>query len=274
MRLVILLVITVLTGCAVPSPAERARVAEKLAIQAGWRPVRLHTSMFTLAAYVPQQLSRPETLTVYIEGDGLAWVSRSRVSQNPTPGNPTALELALRHPNLAVAYLARPCQFVDSGDARHCAIPYWTDRRFAPEVIASMNEAVGQLKAQAGALKISLVGFSGGAAIAALVAARRDDVKTLITVAGNLDTEAWTQYHHVPRLAGSLNPADAWRALANVPQVHFIGADDRIITRETIEPYLRRFPAGQRPELRLVQGMGHHCCWAQHWPALAKTILD
>lgn len=243
-----------------------------LAAQAGWQPVRLHTRLFTLAAYLPAQPHKAGTLTVYIEGDGLAWISRSQASQNPTPGNPTALELALRHPDSAVAYLARPCQFVDGADARHCNSSYWTDKRFAPEVVASIDEAVQQLKTQAGALRVSLVGFSGGGAVAALVAAGRDDIKTLITVAGNLDTQAWTQYHHVPPLAGSLNPADAWRALQDVPQIHFIGADDRVINEETIGPYLRRFPAGHRPELRLVRGMGHHCCWVQQWPALVRTV--
>jgi hypothetical protein len=49
-------------------------------------------------------------LTVYIEGDGFAWLSRSQASYDPSPLNPVGLELALRHPLGESAYLARTCQ--------------------------------------------------------------------------------------------------------------------------------------------------------------------
>lgn len=32
---------------------------------------------------------------------------------------------------------------------RDCSTTYWTDRRFSPEVVAAVNEAVDQLKARA-----------------------------------------------------------------------------------------------------------------------------
>jgi hypothetical protein len=65
-------------------------------------------------------------------------------------------------------------------------------------VISASNQAVDALKQRYGAQEIVLVGYSGGGAVAALVAARRTDVVRLVTVAGNLDHLAWTHLHSVP----------------------------------------------------------------------------
>jgi dienelactone hydrolase len=286
-----LMIAGTLVGCAVPSPGERARLVDQLVAEANWHPLRLHTAGFTLAAYVPAQkpakesapspatsasraASRSDTLTVYLEGDGLAWITRSQASVNPTPLEPTALRLALRHPGAAVAYLARPCQYVEGSGARNCAMTYWTDRRFSPEVVAAMDEAVDQLKAHAGARRITLVGFSGGGAIAALVAGGRSDMHMLITVAGNLDTAAWTRHHGITPLKGSLNPADQWQLLRGVRQVHFVGSDDSVVPEEVIRSYINRYPTAQRPKLRVLQGFGHHCCWEQQWADLIEEATE
>lgn len=282
-----LLMAGILVGCAVPSPGERVRLAGQLVAEANWRPLRLHTASFTLAAYVPTQkpaqestsssvgsASTSDTLTVYLEGDGLAWISRSQVSLNPTPLEPTALKLALRHPGTAAAYLARPCQYVYGPDARNCSKAYWTDQRFSPEVVVAVNEAVDQLKTRAGARRITLVGFSGGGAVAALVAARRTDMRMLITIAGNLDTDAWTKHHGITPLDGSLNPADQWQLLRSVQQLHFVGSDDSVVPEAVIRSYLNRYPTDLRPELRVVQGFGHHCCWEQQWANLIGQTVE
>ena len=89
---------------------------------------------------------------------------------------------------------------------------YWTTHRFAPEVIRASDLALDRLKTLFGAQRLVLVGYSGGAAVALLVAARRHDMGQIITVAGNLDHQAWTHYHHVQALSGSLNPVDNHRS--------------------------------------------------------------
>ena len=261
-----------LAACAgVPGSMTRLQHANDLAAAAGWKRLDLDAGPFRLAAWMPATPVQDAVLTVYMEGDGLAWITRTVVSPDPTPIQPTALQLALRHPQGAAAYLARPCQYVTGADARNCAPAYWTDKRFAPEVVAAAMVAVDQLKAQTGASRLVLVGFSGGGAVAALVAARRNDVDMLITVAGNLDHKAWTDHHHVPPLAGSLNAADAWQALAGLPQRHFIGGADTIVNRATIAPYIARFPPGQRPQVTVIDGYDHQCCWARDWPALLAS---
>lgn len=263
-----LLVLLLLTSCANIAPELRENNAKTLTANQGWQKLRLPTPGFVLTAYVPDTIPTSNTLTVYIEGDGLAWLTSSIASDNPTPRKPLALELALRHTDGAVAYLARPCQFTAQADWGSCKQAYWTSHRFAPEVIASSSTAIDALKQRFGASKLVLVGYSGGGAVAALVAARRQDVVRLVTVAGNLDPVTWTQMHRVRMLNGSLNPADEWENLRNIPQLHLVGGNDKNVSIEVAEAFASRFPADQRPIIRVVPRADHGCCWVEHWPGL------
>lgn len=263
-----LLLALMLTSCVDLSVNTRKQSAQTLVMQAGWNKQTLQTAYFPLLAYMPDQKVIPE-LTVYIEGDGLAWVSRSQPSSDPTPMNPLALKLALADSRQQSAYLARPCQFVRND---RCERRYWTSARFAPEVIDAMDDAVSQLKAQFHAQKLKLVGYSGGGAVAALVAARRHDVVQLVTVAGNLDHEAWTNLQHISPLTESLNAADFWQRLVDIPQMHFVGANDRTVPYAVAASYQARFPRGHRPEIKVVDGADHHCCWVKQWPDLIEAL--
>ena len=113
---------------------------------ADWQSILLPSGEFTLFGFIPKELHDSALLTIYIEGDGLAWITPAQASQNPTPIHPVALQLALRHPSGAAAYLARPCQYVEGADFRNCQKMWWTDRRFATEVVQATDQAVDQLK--------------------------------------------------------------------------------------------------------------------------------
>jgi len=219
-------------------------------------------------SYQPGVLVQTDLLTVYIEGDGLPWSSRSRPSADPTPLQPMGLQLAVRDPG-AAAYLARPCQYLVQTDPA-CEARLWTGARFSDAVIASTSAAVDQLKARSSAHRIRLVGYSGGGAVAVLVAARREDVVSLITVAGNLDHTAWTQLHRVSPLSDSLNAANQWQAVADIPQRHFVGGKDRIVPPIIADSYVSRFPADKRPEIVRVDAFSHGCCWKDAWPDLIE----
>jgi hypothetical protein len=242
-----------------------------LARDAGWRLQIWRTSHFDLVGFMGTNARKMDTLSIYIEGDGVAWLNDRTRSSDPTPVNAVALKLALADVRENVAYLARPCQFVADNLRRNCSVNYWTGHRFSPQVVAAMNEAVSQLKAHYAAKNLQLVGYSGGGAIAALVAARRNDVKRLVTVAGNLDHRIWTQMHTLTPLTGSLNPVDAWQHLAAIPQVHFVGAKDTIVPEAVAQSYRGRFPVGQGPEIRVIEQFDHHCCWVRDWPALMRA---
>jgi dienelactone hydrolase len=268
----VLLLAGLYSGCGAVDPARRLQQADALAAAAGWQRQPIQAGDFTLTSYSPA-LAPAATLAVYLEGDGLAWLNASTVSPDPSPIEPLGLQLALRHPHGAVAYLARPCQFQPGALARACRSALWTDARYGAQVLDSMNAALDQLKQRSGAQRLVLVGYSGGGAVAALLAARRTDVALLLTVAANLDTQEWARLQRLAPLAASFNPADQAAALARVPQQHWIGADDEVVPPAVPAAYAARFAAGARPPVTVVPGFGHACCWQAAWAALVAPSL-
>lgn len=266
------LCVWLLAACSsVPAPQLRSQRVETLAASKGWLPSTVNAGKFRLMRYMPSSYVADEHLTVYIEGDGLAWINGQQPSSDPTPNNPLALRLALAHPQGNAAYVGRPCQYVGA-DSAGCAERYWTHQRFTPEVIEASSLALDGLMQQLGASKITLVGYSGGAAVALLLAARRSDITQVITVAGNLDHHAWTQRMKIDALTGSLNPADAIAQLQYIPQTHFAGDADRIIPKSLIIDFSQRFPLKKQPVVIVKAGYDHRCCWADHWPQLLREV--
>jgi len=252
----------------VPSSIERQSSASHLAIKHHWQSKTIKTSQFDLVSYQPMQHTKQKLLTVYIEGDGLAWLTKRKVSTDPTPINSTGLKLALKHPQGNAVYLARPCQYTGGTAARNCNKNYWTGSRFSEEVITSSNEAINSLKDEFKAERLQLVGYSGGGAVAALIAARRDDVTKLITVAGNLNHQVWTTHHNISPLSNSLNPADYLEQLNYIEQVHFVGANDKVIPPFLAQQFVTEFNSQAKVEVIVVPEFNHHCCWVEHWPEL------
>lgn len=250
--------------------------ARDMADDAGWRELRLSTSHFDLAAFAPAATAAGGPLHVYVEGDGRAYGPRG-AARDPTPVRSTGLSLALADPAPAALYLARPCQYVAAAERRNCDAAYWTTARFHENVVASMNEAIDAHLAALGAPApaIRLIGYSGGGAVAALIAARRDDVAGLITVAAPLNHAAWTSHHRITPLYDSLNPADA-AGLARVPQIHIAGAEDRIVPPTVIAPLVEALRARGAPRAAMVTvaEADHDCCWAALWPGLLARALQ
>lgn len=269
MALMVASMVALLYGCAtVESPSVRKTQADRLAAAAGWQPLQLDAGDFVLAAYEPEAAATVDVLTVYIEGDGFAWITPSRPSTDPSPRNPVGLRLALRHPDAAAAWLGRPCQFIAATAWRRCDVTYWTDRRFAEEVVAASDTAISALKRRRGARRVVLVGYSGGGAIAALVAARRDDVQALVTVAGNLDPREWARWQRLAPLLGSLDPVDYVERLKVLPQTHWVGGRDVVVGRRLADNYVAAFPPAARPVVREVPDADHAHGWVERWPEL------
>lgn len=251
-----------------PSPAERAITAEAIARPAGLQPATLSTTIFPLARW--QRVGRiGGDVTIYIEGDGFAWETPTRPSADPTPIDPLALRLAARDSAENIVYLARPCQY-DGIHATACERSAWTDGRFAPTVIASYREALDRIAVETRASRLHLVGYSGGGAIALLAAVGRTDIADIRTVAGNLDSEAWTTLHAISPLTHSRNPAEAAVSLRAVPQLHFIGTEDRIIPPAIAAAYRRRVADSPCIAIHPVQGATHTDGWPTPWPALLQ----
>ncbi len=248
---------------------DRQQQADAIARAGGLSPLTVAAPPFSLKGYA--RISRPrEPIVVYIEGDGLAWISRSTKSPDPTPTDPTGLRLAALDPSPNVVYLARPCQYLDLEKPPCRSRNYWTSHRFAPEVIAGFDRALQSLAPSGGGFH--LVGFSGGAAVAILTAVRRTDVLTLRSVAGNLDHALLNRLHDVSPMPESLNPVDVAARLTALPQLHLIGGRDAVIEPAILQSYRRHAGDERCIDHQTIPNAGHTTGWSDVWPRLAAVL--
>ena len=254
-------------GCrAVGQMSDGRRWARETAARGGWQEMRFDAGRFIITGY--GTAVRGPKLKIYLEGDGRAFVHRAVPSRDPTPDRPLALELAVIDPFPSILYLGRPCQFTTAATRKDCRTADWTANRYSEAVITAMGRAIDQAKERYRAEKIQLTGYSGGGVIAVLLAARRQDVEAVMTIASPLDHLAWTRHHGVSPLTGSLNPADTAAKTARIPQIHLAGERDSVVPSWIIDRYRQRLPANAPVQVVTVSGPDHHTGWLQIWPAL------
>lgn len=252
-----MLLLAGIAGCS--SPEENA---QQIAARAGLYHGLVKTDPFTLTTY--SRLRQPgKPLVVYLEGDGFAWKTRRQPSSNPTPRHALGLSLAALDRSANVAYLARPCQFTAHDGA--CDVAYWTHKRFTPEVVKSLNAAITHFVRASHAPSVHLVGYSGGGTLAALIAASRQDVASLRTLAGNLDVEAFNEYHQVQPMPQSLTPLSIAGKLATIPQVHYVGDHDTIVPPTLIRRFLAAQGSAVSVKLIHVPNATHTTGWLEFW---------
>lgn len=223
----------------------------------------LKTGAFDLLA-LNRVTGSSNTLTIYIEGDGAAWRTRHRPPLDPTPDKPVALILSAVDPSPAVVYLGRPCQYLDKQALASCSLAWWTTLRFSAEVLTAYDQALDTLKAEFSAVGLRLIGYSGGGVIAALLAMRRDDVVSLITVASPLALGEWTHLQGISALNDSLDPLLETGSLP--PATYWSGTNDEVVPASVAE----RFAQDKGGTVRLVKGYDHDCCWTNAWKQLLK----
>ena len=262
-----------LAGC-VATLKERLELAPNLAHNRGWGWQIVAAGPFDLAVAVSPATG--PLLTVYVEGDGLAFINAHQPSTDPTPNDPVALRLALAQPagGLPVAWVGRPCQYSPTKPGRNCRLDYWTSARYAPVVVDSLGLALDQLKRQTHADRVVLVGYSGGGAVATLLAAQRGDVAGLVTINANLDVDYWTHRDGLTPLDQSLDPARMASQLGHVPQYHFSGGKDKNVGPDVTLSFASHLPVGTPLTLQTMADFDHHCCWAQSWGSLWPQVTS
>jgi hypothetical protein len=243
---------------------------DNLAGAYGFEKVYINSPPFVLASY--QKLTKlGGSYVFYVEGDGLAF-TRNGVSKNPTPTTNHFLKLAFEDNHDNIVYVARPCQYVSFELSPACRDnKYWTSDRFSREsvdaIYAAMNGVVngGQF---------DIVGFSGGGAIATIISAEHNkQIKSLVTVAGNLDHVAFNDYHHVDHMTGSLNPIDFADKISSVRQLHLCGARDKRVPCLIAEKFNLKV-ASKNSEVRIISGASHNDGWVSSWKKVVKWVND
>lgn len=256
------------SGCSTTDSFSSAREIAAWAEHRGFRKTAVLAGRFRLVAFVRKPPIPGDTLAIYIEGDGAPWPTPYRPPRDPTPINPVALRLAAADPVESAVYLGRPCQYLEADALPGCDSAFWTERRFAAEVVAAYDEAISQQKSALGARRIRLFGYSGGGVLATLLAARRDDVEFLVTVAAPLALAEWVAWHEISALRGSLDPSALGENARLPPSVHFVGGNDETVPVPIVERFVRR--KGGRMEV--IAGFEHECCWVRDWAALIKSV--
>jgi poly(3-hydroxybutyrate) depolymerase len=171
------------------------------------------------------------------------------------------LDLIALDPAPAI-YLGRPCYHGLGGEPA-CSPALWTSARYSEAVVESMATAARRAVEARGAERIVWLGYSGGGALAVLLAARVPQTSGVITVAANLDVDAWAERVGSSRLVGSLNPARRPPLPARVYQRHYVGGRDRAVPVEV---------ARRSAELVVVPDYDHRCCWTSLWPAVLSDL--
>lgn len=251
-----LLIGALLVGCQSPREA-----LQQLADAHGRQLEILSGQPFPLAMLAPQGVEKTTRLRVYLEGDGHAWATATQPSLDPSPHNLLVARLAVDDPT-PNAYLARPCQFVM---APTCEPTLWTQRRFSQEVVTSLSQALDQLKQRYGNRELELVGYSGGAALALLLAAQRNDVAQVQSLAGNLSPRLWAQMKGLSPLDGSLDPLDYRDRLAAIPQRHLVGETDDVVPVSLTKAYQEQLSSYACSQVALSPATDHQQGWENAW---------
>jgi len=248
------------------SPKFRQQKADHFAVIGKLVHERIITDKFLLTTYQRfQHKDKSKQLVVYIEGDGMAWISRDQLSNNPTPVHPVALELASLDRGVNLLYIARPCQYLWPQSMRNCSSDYWNDKRGSEEVISAINQVISIIKAREEFLSIKLIGYSGGGGIAAIITDRRDDVQKLVTIAGNLNYDLFTKIHKLTPMSGSIDPITIAKRITSTPQIHYVGGKDKIIPEEITRSFSDKI---------VVVKEVTHASWSEKWREVVSEVFQ
>lgn len=224
---------------------------------------------YSIQAYTNTLTHQPHSsLHVYLDGDGTPWLAQNYINPDPTPVSFTVLNLMQKDPTPSL-YLGRPC-YHQVRPAVNCHTKLWTSARYSKTVVNSMSAALNLYIHKHQIKHVIFIGFSGGGTLAMLMARQIPTTHSIITLAGNLDIDAWTNYHHYQPLSESLNPATQIALPKHIQQFHFLGAKDKNILPHLLVASLAK---QSNAKIIILPTADHHCCWQEPLSELLKTLI-
>lgn len=251
-----------LSGCA--TLAERV---EAEAARYGFTRVVVPGTEFPHVVFLNKVDSVGMPLHIYLEGDGSPWIAGDYPAPDPTPRQPIMLRL-MALDDAPSLYLGRPC-YLGLAQGSYCDSSLWTHARYSKRVVDSLESALRRLLPHYKTSGLVIIGHSGGGTLALLLAERFDATRAVLTLAGNLDTEAWADYHGYLPLTDSLNPAKRCGLRAGIVERHYVGLRDREVPLNIAERYIAAHPLA---EIIPVPDFDHGCCWDQLWPGILEAL--
>jgi hypothetical protein len=208
-----------------------------------------------------QKISNNQKLIIYVEGDGLAWIDMFTKSSDPTPGDPLAFKLALIDHNENVIYLARPCQYEWSVN---CNQDTWTSAQYSSTVLNSYKEIINSLSRNY--KEIHLVGYSGGAGIVMYLGSLGNkNIKSIRTIAGNINHNQLTKILNISKLKKSINFDIIEKKNTSIPQLHYYGLKDKVVPNELQIFYKKRNINNNCINIQSVSDVSHNNGWLEYW---------
>ena len=254
----VLAISLLLSSCQTPARNNAPLTMGKLY---GFEKVLVKGGDFWITTYQKIE-NKSEPYVFYVEGDGAAFAGKYKVSTNPTPRRQMFINLAAMDKRSNVVYVAMPCQYTPMELNPKCNSSYWTDKRLSDDSVAAINDVIN--KVNSNHQKFSLVGYSAGGGIAVLVAARNSMVRDIITIAGNLDIRAFTNYHNIPPMIGSLNPINYAKSIKHIPQRHVSGGKDDIVPVFIADKYIEE-SASPCVKQEIFPKLTHKLGWNKIW---------
>ena len=257
-------VLVIMSSCATPT--------EKLRVQAtnfGFEEIKIQGNPYQHISFSNLATPRGNRLHVYLEGDGSPWLTPEIVATDPTTREPVMLRLMALDTNTSL-YLGRPCYF-GLAQTDRCSAVLWTHRRYSEEVVNSMRVALDSFLQSHPFSELVFFGHSGGGTLAVLLSNKFPETLAVVTLAGNLDIDAWTDHHGFSRLQGSINPAADQPLNRRISEFHYVGSEDKNILPLFVFPRAKSRPG---IKVRLINGFDHACCWQRIWPEVLREIAN
>ncbi len=217
----------------------------------------IKTDRFLIHSY--QKIQDPSSpYVIYIEGDGVVFTSGRVLSKDPTPYKSMLLKFAALDSRPNVIYLSRPCQYTVKIDSL-CEQKYWAHDRNSSAVVESLNQAIAIITQNSH--KVDLIGYSGGGGIAIVIAAMNHKIRSIITMAGNLDYELFLFHQkHTKPFVDAINPIDVATKISHIPQIHYLGSDDTIITQDILMNFVTH-SASFCVKYKILEDVSHWDGW-------------
>lgn len=253
------------TGCA-PAWLDYDNTASDLKINRS----SINTKKFTIAIYLNRSFAKNYggLLHIYFDGDGSPWRNHGlSINDDPTPRQYLVLRLMSLDPASSVL-IGRPCYHGFSYDP-NCYPLLWTYKRYSEEVVSAMAEAINRILEKTEEPEVVLIGYSGGGALAQLLAERIQKTRAVVTLAGNLDPNTWVQLHGYSPLDGSLNPVERPSLPSHILQINYVGRSDNNIPPYLVQSYVLKKNQGQTIVLDWVD---HYNGWLEQWPILLNEL--
>jgi hypothetical protein len=216
-------------------------------------------------------LDTNQPITVYVEGDVRGFAPSENPGVDATQDENLGLRLAALDPSDNVVVISHPCQFNISDSV--CFDKTWKNGRLAAQVYASTNRALDYVLAVVPHPYLNLVGYSGGGAVAAILAAWRHDVISLRTIAGNLDPVVGNGRAHasVPQ-DDFIDPMEIAPRLALLPQEHFVGDKDVLVPPFLTENFVKAIGLSYCVRITHIAEATHKTGWEEMWKRNAARM--